>query len=70
MKGITLEEVAHGHLNQLIHRSLVQVEEVNSKGMCRSCRVHDMLHEVILSRSEELSFSLVSMQNASSDRIG
>ena len=70
MQGITLEEVAHGYLNQLIHRSLVQVEDVDLKGMCRSCRVHNMLHEVILSRFEELSFSLVSMQIASSDRIG
>ena len=70
MQGITLEEVAHGYLNQLIHKSLVQVEDVDSKGRCRSCRVHDMLHEVILSRFEELSFSLVSMPNTSFDRIG
>ena len=34
-------------------------------GRIRNCRVHDMMHEVILSRSEELNFNLVSMSNFS-----
>ncbi|KAL4618524.1 hypothetical protein ACB092_06G016900 [Castanea dentata] len=63
MQGITLEEVAQGYLNQLIHKSLVQVNEVDSIGKTRSCRIHDMMLEVILSRSKELDFHLVSMQN-------
>ncbi|KAM4092090.1 hypothetical protein ACB094_06G010900 [Castanea mollissima] len=63
MQGITLEEVAQGYLNQLIHRSLVQVNEVDFIGRTRSCRIHDMMLEVILSRSKELDFHLVSMQN-------
>uniref|UniRef100_A0A2N9HYD9 Rx N-terminal domain-containing protein n=1 Tax=Fagus sylvatica TaxID=28930 RepID=A0A2N9HYD9_FAGSY len=64
-QGITLEELAQDYLNQLIHRSLVQVEWVDFKGIFRTCRVHDMLHEIILSRSEELSLCLVSIQNYS-----
>jgi disease resistance protein RPM1 len=64
-QGITLEEVAQDYLNQLIRRSLVQVENSNFDGRIRSCRVHDMLREVILLRSEELSFCLVSIQNYS-----
>ncbi|KAK4575646.1 hypothetical protein RGQ29_026563 [Quercus rubra] len=69
-KGITLEELAQGYLNQLIHRSLVQVVEFDEVGKNRFCRVHDMLREVILSRSEELNFCLVSIQNYSSfDKI-
>ena len=63
MQGITLEEVAQGYLNQLIHRSLVQVVVDDFIGRTRSCRIHDMMLEVILSRSEELGFHLVSMQN-------
>ncbi|KAL0000467.1 hypothetical protein SO802_014248 [Lithocarpus litseifolius] len=43
MQGITLEEVAQGYLNQLIHRSLVQVDVVDSIGRTRSCRIHDMM---------------------------
>ena len=64
-KGLTLEDVAQDYLNQLIHRSLVQVSEEDFIGRIRRCRVHDMMHEVILSRSEELSFNLVSMTNYS-----
>ena len=62
-QGITLEEVAQDYLNQLIHRSLVQVARIDFIGRTRSCRVHDMIREVILSRSEELNFRLVSIQN-------
>ena len=69
-KGITLEDVAQGYLNQLIRRSLVQVAWSDDVGRFRSCRVHDMLREVILSRSEELSFSLISLQDYTNfDRI-
>ena len=64
-KGLTLEDVAQDYLNQLIHRSLVQVNGEDFIGRIRRCRVHDMMHEVILSRSEELSFNLVSMTNYS-----
>ncbi|XP_075670902.1 disease resistance protein RPM1-like [Castanea sativa] len=64
-QGITLEELAQGYLNQLIRRSLVQVDEEDFIGRIRCCRVHDMMYEVILSRSEELSFDLVTMSNYS-----
>ena len=64
-KGLTSEDVAQDYLNQLIHRSLVQVDEEDFIGRIRTCRVHDMMHEVILSRSEELSFDLVSMSKYS-----
>ena len=65
-QGITLEEVAQDFLNQLIHRSLVQVARVDYVSKVRRCRVHDMMRGVILSRSEELSFCHVSIKNISS----
>ncbi|XP_030929507.1 disease resistance protein RPM1-like [Quercus lobata] len=49
-KGLTLEDIAQNYLNQLIHISLVQVDEEDFIGRIRRCRVHDMIHEVILSR--------------------
>ncbi|KAL0000478.1 hypothetical protein SO802_014259 [Lithocarpus litseifolius] len=64
-KGLTSEDVAQDYLNQLIHRSLVQVDKEDFIGRIRCCRVHDMMYEVILSRSEELSFDLVTMSNYS-----
>ena len=63
-KGQTLEDVAQDYLNQLIHRNLIQVDREDYIGI-RNCRVHDMMHELILSRSKELSFGLVSMTNYS-----
>ncbi|XP_065627649.1 disease resistance protein RPM1-like [Quercus suber] len=64
-KGKMLEDVTHDYLSELIHRSLVQVAQVDFVGKVRTCRVHDMMREVIVSRSEELSFCHVSMSNCS-----
>ncbi|GMY30890.1 disease resistance protein RPM1-like [Fagus crenata] len=64
-QGLTLEDVAQDYLSQLIHRSMVQVASVDFIGKTRSCRVHDMMREVTLSRSEELSFCHVSITNNS-----
>ncbi|KAM4102582.1 hypothetical protein ACJW30_06G012100 [Castanea mollissima] len=64
-QGTTLEEVAQDYLNQLINRSLVQLTRKDFVGKTRSFRVHDMICEVIISRSEELNFCLISVQNFS-----
>ncbi|XP_075668606.1 disease resistance protein RPM1-like [Castanea sativa] len=70
-KGKLVEDVAHDCLNELIHRSLVQVAQVDFVGKVRTCQVHDMIHEVIVSKSEELSFFHASIRNCSgSNRIG
>ncbi|XP_050246316.1 disease resistance protein RPM1-like isoform X9 [Quercus robur] len=63
MSGKTLEDIAQDYLNQLIHRCLVQVARIDFNGRTRSCRVHDMLHGFILTKSKELSFHWVSIQN-------
>ncbi|CBI24372.3 unnamed protein product, partial [Vitis vinifera] len=55
-KGITLEQVAKEYLTELIHRSLVQLSYVDYLGKIRSCRVHDLMREIILRKAEELSF--------------
>ncbi|KAA8549873.1 hypothetical protein F0562_001557 [Nyssa sinensis] len=55
-KGKTLEEVGEEYLTELIHRSLVQVSLVDFDGKARSCKVHDLLREIIISKSEGLSF--------------
>ncbi|GAU23769.1 hypothetical protein TSUD_128740 [Trifolium subterraneum] len=55
-EGMTLEEVAEGYLTELIHRSLVQVVSINIRGRAQFCRVHDLVHNMILKKCEDLSF--------------
>ncbi|XP_048322786.2 disease resistance protein RPM1-like [Ziziphus jujuba] len=51
-KDKTLEEVALEYLAELIHRSLVQVSKVDSRGRLRNCRIHDLLREVVVKKME------------------
>ncbi|KAK9017508.1 hypothetical protein V6N11_079987 [Hibiscus sabdariffa] len=62
---MTLEETAKAYLTRLINRSLVQVEWSDSTGRARSCRAHDLIHEVLLSKLEELN--LIQSSQASSN---
>jgi disease resistance protein RPM1 len=59
-KGKSLEDVAEEYLMELIHRNLVQVSfgELDYE-ISRKYRIHDLLHEIILSKAEELNFCRV-----------
>ncbi|KAM7269070.1 hypothetical protein ACFE04_024567 [Oxalis oulophora] len=63
--GSLLEEIAEKYLIELIHRSLIQVAKVKTDGKIKACRVHDLLREIILIRSEELGFSHVKAETLS-----
>ncbi|KAH1248163.1 Disease resistance protein RPM1 [Glycine max] len=52
----TSEQIADEYLSELIYRSLVQVSTVGFEGKVKSCRVHDLLHEVIVRKMKDLSF--------------
>ncbi|XP_031273401.1 disease resistance protein RPM1-like [Pistacia vera] len=58
-KRSTCEQVAEEFLIDLINRSLVQVVETDFIGRPRYCRVHDLMHEIIIRKTEHLSFSHV-----------
>nr|XP_048325513.1 disease resistance protein RPM1-like [Ziziphus jujuba var. spinosa] len=55
-EGTTMEEVAEEYLTELIHRSLIQVPQVNIDGKARSCQIHDLWREIILQKMVDLSF--------------
>ncbi|KAL7249303.1 hypothetical protein ACSBR1_011454 [Camellia fascicularis] len=51
--GMTIEEVAEGYLNELINRSIVQVAQMRPDGRVQTYRIHDLWHEIIVSKSGE-----------------
>jgi disease resistance protein RPM1 len=59
-KGKPLEDVAGEYLMDLIHRNLVQVSfgELDYE-IFKKYRIHDLLHEIILSKAEDLNFCQV-----------
>ncbi|WCJ18732.1 Disease resistance protein RPM1 [Euphorbia peplus] len=54
--GKTVEEVAESYLDELLNRSLIQVASMDLDGMIISYRVHDLLREVVLTKSKEQDF--------------
>ncbi|GAY47795.1 hypothetical protein CUMW_107100 [Citrus unshiu] len=58
-KRPTSEQVAEEFLNELIDRSLVQVSERDISGRARICQVHDLMHEIVVRKTEGLSFGRV-----------
>ncbi|KAJ4829444.1 hypothetical protein Tsubulata_006641 [Turnera subulata] len=58
-EGATLEEVAEDYLSELLKRSLVQVVETTSDGRVKTCRIHDLLRESIISKSRDQDFAAV-----------
>ncbi|KAL3497928.1 hypothetical protein ACH5RR_040660 [Cinchona calisaya] len=52
-KGMTIVEVANGYLNELINRCLIQVKELDHDGSIIYCNIHDILREIILTKSRE-----------------
>ncbi|KAB8112158.1 hypothetical protein EE612_050210 [Oryza sativa] len=55
----TMEDVAEGYLYELVNRSLLQVVERNESGRVRSCRMHDIIRILALTKSNEESFCSV-----------
>ncbi|KAJ6737757.1 DISEASE RESISTANCE PROTEIN RP [Salix viminalis] len=58
-QGFTMEEVAEEYLNELVNRSLIQVAEMNHFNRVKTCRVHDLMREIILLKSREESLVMI-----------
>ena len=55
-----MEELFHDvgeiYLNQLVHRSMVQIGECWPSGRIKTCRVHDIMRDMRLRKCEEATF--------------
>uniref|UniRef100_A0A2K2A9Y4 Rx N-terminal domain-containing protein n=1 Tax=Populus trichocarpa TaxID=3694 RepID=A0A2K2A9Y4_POPTR len=58
-QGFTMEEVAEEYLNELVNRILIQVVEMNYFNRVKTCRVHDLMREIIQMKSREESFVMM-----------
>ncbi|CAN6338622.1 unnamed protein product [Urochloa humidicola] len=52
-----LEEIGEKIFNDLINRSMIQPMKINSDGRVASCRVHDMILDLLISKSVEENFA-------------
>uniref|UniRef100_A0A453Q1K1 Disease resistance protein RPM1 n=4 Tax=Aegilops tauschii subsp. strangulata TaxID=200361 RepID=A0A453Q1K1_AEGTS len=55
-RGQSKQEVAENHFYELINKSMVQPVEVGYDGKARACKVHDMMLELLISKSVENNF--------------
>nr|BAJ97835.1 predicted protein [Hordeum vulgare subsp. vulgare] len=58
-RGRSCQEVAESYFYELINKSLVQPVDILSDGKVQACRVHDMMLELIISKSIEENFITV-----------
>ncbi|KAM3296979.1 hypothetical protein ACQJBY_039051 [Aegilops geniculata] len=63
-----LDGVAISYFNELINRSLIQPEKTHY-GEVLSCRVHDMMLDLILSKCAEDNFIIVAYDNEDMERL-
>ncbi|RZC86598.1 hypothetical protein C5167_029949 [Papaver somniferum] len=55
----TPEDVAEVYLEELISRSLIQVDRLRCDGRVKTCRVHDLLRDLAIAESREDQFSQI-----------
>jgi disease resistance protein RPM1 len=58
-QGLTVEDVAETCFNQLIERKIIRPVEHSSNGRVKSCQVHDMVLEYLISKAAEEDFVTV-----------
>uniref|UniRef100_A0A0E0L7Q9 Uncharacterized protein n=1 Tax=Oryza punctata TaxID=4537 RepID=A0A0E0L7Q9_ORYPU len=55
-EGVSIVDVAIKYFNELINRSLIQPSRVNVYGTIKSCRVHDITRDIMISISRKENF--------------
>lgn len=58
-QGLSVEDIAETCFNQLVERKIIRAVEHSSDGRVKSCQVHDMVLEFIISKASEENFVTV-----------
>ncbi|XP_071723399.1 disease resistance protein RPM1-like [Rutidosis leptorrhynchoides] len=53
--GLTVEEVAEDYLNELVSRNLIQAVDMDYSNRVKTCRIHDLMREIIQQKSRDES---------------
>lgn len=60
---LTKEEIAERYFNELINRNLIQIAGLDDGGRVKTCKIHDLMRDVLVIKSGEENFAcLVSEQ--------
>ncbi|KAM3196479.1 hypothetical protein ACQJBY_072252 [Aegilops geniculata] len=62
--GVNIEDVGISYFTELINRSMIQSSKVGIEGVVKSCRVHDIVRDVMISISRDENFAYVAGNNA------
>ncbi|KAG8093905.1 hypothetical protein GUJ93_ZPchr0012g19287 [Zizania palustris] len=63
--GVSMEQLAESYFDEFVARSIVHPVRIDWTGKVRSCRVHDLMLEVIISKSIEENFASYLCDNGS-----
>ncbi|GMJ06014.1 RESISTANCE TO PSEUDOMONAS SYRINGAE 3, RESISTANCE TO P. SYRINGAE PV MACULICOLA 1 [Hibiscus trionum] len=61
-EGKTQEEVAEDYLSELLNRSMIQIAGTANDGRIKTCRIHDLLREIIISNARDQNFVSVAKE--------
>ncbi|KAF7092910.1 hypothetical protein CFC21_095361 [Triticum aestivum] len=62
--GVNIKDVGISYFTELINRSMIQPSKVSIEGHIKSCRVHDIMRDVMVSISREENFLYLAGDNA------
>uniref|UniRef100_A0ACD5TLH3 Uncharacterized protein n=4 Tax=Avena sativa TaxID=4498 RepID=A0ACD5TLH3_AVESA len=61
--GVSVEDIGNSYFKDLISRSMIQQARVNIEGTVKSCRVHDIVRDVMISISRDEHFACSTWDN-------
>ena len=64
--GVNIEDVGISYFTELINRSMIQPSKVSIEGVVKSCRVHDIVRDVMISISRDENFVYLAQDNVTS----